>query len=106
MIRADILTLIKESPVAHGAFDPATEIARSVYCNVQSVGMREVYEAKASGFNPEIKFTLSDYAEYRGEKLCVYHGVKYRIIRTYVDHERIELTCERDVTNGRTSPTP
>lgn len=66
-------------------------------CDVQSVGMREVYEAMTHGHRPEWTLVLSDYAEYRDERTCVFEGTRYRIMRTYVrpDH-RIELTIERE----------
>lgn len=78
-------------------FDTPVETERQVYCDVASVGMRETYEAMASGYAPEIKLVLSDYAEYQGERKCLFEGVRYRILRTYVrDDYQIELVLERE----------
>lgn len=96
MVKADILTLIAEEQ-PRGVFDPQKETTRDVFCEVRSVGMNERYRAESLGLHPELVFRLSDYAEYQGEKLCEYQGERYRIVRTYVQAERIELTAERVV---------
>lgn len=95
MIFRDVLTLISESPKAHGVFEPATETPRQVFCSVRSVGMREAYEAMSNGLNPEFVFVLSDYSDYDGEKVCEYNGTRYRIVRTYRNNQSIELTVEK-----------
>lgn len=94
MIRADELTLISEVQ-PRGAFEAVAETSRVVFCTVRSVTMNESYTAKSVGMNPEIVFVLSNYAEYQNEKLCEWNGVRYRIVRTYVNRENIELVCER-----------
>lgn len=94
MIKADILTLVAESPAAHGIFDATTETGRDVYCEVRSVGMNEFYRALENSLQPSFVFVLADEAEYKGEKICIYHDKRYRVIRTYVDRQRIELTVE------------
>lgn len=96
MIRSSVLTLISETQ-PHGVFDDPGEMSRVVFCSIRSVGMREAYEARSIGIHPEIVFVLQNYAEYGGEKLCEFEGVRYRIIRSYVTAERIELTAERVV---------
>lgn len=74
-----------------------SEIKREVFCDVQSVGMREAYEAMSHGHHPEWILVLSDYGEYQNERTCLFEGVKYRIMRTYVRSDyRIELTLERE----------
>ena len=94
MIFRDVITLIGENPAAHGVFDEVKETERQVYCSVRSVGMTEAYTALSHGLHPEFVFTLSDYADYQGEKLCEYQGVRYRIVRTYRANQGIELTVE------------
>ena len=96
MVKADVLTLIAEEQ-PRGIFDAKQETTRDVFCEVRSVGFNERYRAESLGLHPEIVFRLSDYAEYNGEKLCEYNGERFRIIRTYVQAERIELTAERVV---------
>lgn len=100
MIFRDVLTLISESPKAHGVFDPGTETPRQVFCSVRSVGMREAYEALSNGLKPEFVFVLSDYTDYNGEKICEYKSKRYRIVRTYRNNQSVELTVE-EVTADR-----
>lgn len=95
MMRLDVITLIGESPEAHGIFETRTELERVVFCFVKSVGFREYFEALAQSLHPSFVFVLRDYAEWHGEKICVYNGVRYRVIRTYVTPQNtIELTVE------------
>lgn len=102
MTRADTVTLIAESPEAHGVFDTHTETQREVYCSVRSVGMRESYEAKAIGLNPETVLILPYDFEYQGEKECLFGGTRYDIIRTYAaETDGIELTIQRKDGNSR-----
>lgn len=96
MVRADVLTLIGEVQGSHGRFEAASELHRQVYCTVRSVGMREAYEAMSHGLHPEWVFVLTHSFEYHGEKRCIFHGVEYRVIRTYVnENDGIEITAER-----------
>lgn len=94
MLFRDVLTLIGEQPKAHGISDEPTKTERTVYCTVRSVGYNEAYQAMANGLQPQFVFSLTDYADYEGEKICVYNGVRYRIIRTYRKNQGIELTVE------------
>ena len=94
MVHADVIELIGEQQ-PRGAFETVTETTRRVFCNVRSVTMSETYTARSVGLDPSIVFVLSDYAEYKGEKLCKWRCERYRIVRTYVAKEQIELVCER-----------
>lgn len=107
MIRADIATLIAESPAAHGIFDTPTESTRDVYCVVKSVGQTEVYQANAVGLNPELKLVLAHAFEYDGEKQLLFHEERYDIIRTYVNEaDGIELTIQKVTGNAADLPAP
>ena len=94
MWRQGVLTLISESPDAHGIFDKPTETPRTVFCQIRSVGYQEFYRGMENDLHPTLVFRLADYAEYQGEKICLYEGARYRIIRTYLDNTAIELTVE------------
>lgn len=94
MIKADVITLIGESPEAHGIFDPPSEIRRDVFCEIHSVSRNEYYKAMENGLRPSFVFMLSDEAEYDGEKIAEYNGKRYRIVRTYYDRQRVELVVE------------
>lgn len=94
MTKADICYLVKENPSAHGVLDAPAEVLRMVYCKVRSVGMSEFYRAKESNIEPDIVFELSDYTDYEGEKVLIYNNKRYRVVRTYIASQKIEITCE------------
>lgn len=95
MIRATTAALYTEDG-PQGVFDPAERSARTVLCTVQSVGMREVYEASAHGLRPEVKLRLTHAIDYQDEPYCELEGKQYEIIRTYYDErDGIELILQR-----------
>ena len=94
MVRADVIELISETPGAHGIFDAPEETKQKTYCTVRSVGMREYYQAKAAGLEPEIVFNLTDADDYGGEKIVEWNGDRYRVVRTWLQGDGIDLTCE------------
>lgn len=96
MVRADVVILYGETPRAHGVLDDPILTSRTVYCEVKSVSQTEAYQARATGLNPEYRLVLSHSFEYKGEKLCMFRGIQYNIIRTYVtESDGIELTVQR-----------
>lgn len=96
MVRADVVILLEEDPKAHGVLDDPILTSRTVYCEVKSVSQTEAYQARATGLNPEFRLVLSHSFEYKGEKLCMFRGIQYNIIRTYVNEsDGIELTVQR-----------
>ena len=94
MKRYDVVTLITEADTVHGVFEAPTETTRDVFCEVRSVGRNEVYQALAVGINVSIVFVLAIAEDYQNEKELIYNNVRYRIVRTYVSDDGIELTCE------------
>lgn len=100
MMRQDVLYLVSETPSAHGIFDAPAETQRTVFCTVRSVGMQEFYRAMEQDLHPTYVFVLADYAEYGGEKICVYNGARYRVIRTYQTGGAIEITVEEATVDG------
>ena len=107
MLRADVLTLIQENPMAHGVLETPQETTRKVFCVVRSIGQSEAYQAKAAGLAPEIKLVLAHEFEYKGEKKCTFRGVGYKIIRTFItESDEIELTVERIAGNADLNYTP
>ena len=98
MKRVGIVYLIAEIPEAAGVMDERTETRRKTYCEEKSVGMSEIYQARATGAAPSIRLKLPQNFEYRGETLCEYKGERYSIIRDYWDEKNdpgTELTLER-----------
>ena len=98
MKRYDVIDLVRENQTVHGVYETPEESLHRVFCEVRSVTRSEVYQALAVGVNASIVFVLSLAEDYNGEKECVYKNVRYRIIRTYMSDDGIELTCE--VQNG------
>lgn len=109
MIRDDVLFLVNENPAAHGIFDPPAETQRMVYCRVHSVTRSEFWHAMQAGIEPELVFEISDYADYNGEKLLVYNGRRWRVVRTYVTAHTVSLTAApatADAEKTREDPEP
>lgn len=105
MIRADVITLVAEDPEAHGVFEEYDAESRDVFAEIRSVGYNEYYAARSAGIEPTIVFVLADYLEYDNEKIVLFDGEQYRVVRTYTNGQTIELTCER-ATNDRVNPDP
>lgn len=96
MLRSDVCVLIREEPGAHGVAEQVPEVRRQVYCQVRSVGYREVYEAMAHDLHPELVLVLGDCEEYDGERRLEFRGEEWRVIRHYLAGDgRLELTIER-----------
>lgn len=74
---------------------------RQVFCRTRGVTRREFYDAQQAGLRPSIVLLLSNRADYSGEKVAVYHGAEYSIIRTYWTDggDEIELTLEERTAN-------
>ena len=102
MLKANVVTLIREVPGAHGVGVDPTYIRRDVYCTLKSIGQTEAYLAMGQGLNPQLKAILAHDFEYEGEGLCELDGVLYEIMRTYVtEADGIELTLQRVVRNAK-----
>lgn len=96
MVRLDTITLIRQTPSAHGIFDTVEETRREVYAEVQSVGMSESYQAMSQGLAPEVRFKLTVSDDYEDEVKAEWRGKLYRVLRTYATRDGgIELTCGR-----------
>ena len=95
MMRADVITLVGEDPRSHGLYDSFTPTNTEVFAEVRSVGMKESYEAMSVGLHPEIVFRLNNEADYDEQRQVIWRNVTYKVIRTYVSGDGIELTCER-----------
>lgn len=100
MTRAKVAYLIAEDPEAHGVLDDPEETERKVYCTEKSVGQSEIYQARGTGLNPELKLVLQHAFEYHGEKILRYQGIRWHILRTYRDADSLELTIQRERGNA------
>ncbi len=95
MIRADVITLVGETPSSHGMYDTFTANERQVFAERRSVGMREAYQALSVGLHPEIVFRLEIAEDYQNERRLVWNETAYKVVRTYLNGDGIELVCER-----------
>lgn len=95
MYRADVIGLVAEDPQAHGMFESYTPSTRTVPCEVKSVGMSEAYTAMSEGLHPTLRFMLRVAEDYEDEGFLAYRGDMYRIVRTYMSGDGIELYAER-----------
>lgn len=81
--------------------EAVTDTARTVMCTVESVARNEYYTALNAGIQPEYVFRLALAEDYQGERTVRFHGLKYRVVRTYRNQEDgIEITVERSDENG------
>lgn len=91
-------TYAKDSKISQQI--PTGEQRVDILCGVKSIGRNEFYNAAVAGFKPTVIFIVHNY-EYEGQKTVEYKGQKYNVIKTYATgFEELELTCERNVTNG------
>ena len=103
----DVLYFVEESPEAHGVFAQYTPTQRMAYCQARSVGYNEFYRARENGLEPVLVFKLADAKEYAGEKIVLYGGKRYRVIRVYIDAAGVELTVEdATIDRGENEYTP
>lgn len=74
---------------------------KQVFVKTRGVTRREFYDAQQAGLRPSLVLVLSNRADYAGEKLAVFHGIEYTVLRTYWtdDGDEIELTLEERVAN-------
>ena len=91
----DAITLVKKSylPDETGEL-VSTTTTRDVFAKVESIGMKEFYEAMAQGLKPEVRFVIFDHLDYQGERTVEYLGGTFTVIRTYRKNlTSIELVC-------------
>lgn len=100
----DVITL----KAATMSFDSAgneipTYTERTVFALPRGIYQNEFYNAAQVGLQPSITFTLTNRADYMGEKVLDFHDVEYRVIRVDWDAQRdaIRLICEERI-GGRT----
>lgn len=93
VVRATTITLLGETPAAHGVFDTREETQTTVFAEVMSVSQNEFYKAKQNGLEPELVFMLTDYGDYAGQKVFLYEQKRMRVIRTYIKEEALYIVA-------------
>ena len=97
-MRNDTITLISET-APRGVFDEIVPSQNEIPCEVRSVTRSEAYQARAAGLNPSIVFRIRIAEDYDDEQTVLYHGNRYRVVRTYQDDFWLELVCEKETYN-------
>ena len=93
----DELILISQQPpderVNAGGFEnEPQESARTVFCNMKSVGYSEYYKSQQTGKEAKRKCDVHK-ADYEGEDTVEVDGQRYYVLKTYdIDDDTIELT--------------
>lgn len=96
MLKADVITMVKETEKTRGVHESAVQTGREVMCTVKSVTRSEYYTAYNAGMEPALVFELALAEDYEDERLIIYHGKEYTVIRTYMtDADGIEITVQR-----------
>lgn len=98
MICDDVIWLVSEDPEAHGVLDKPVERPMMCYVRASSVSRSEFWRAQQAGSAPVWTFRLSAAADYHGEKIVLFRGQRWRVLRTYQDGFALELTVG-EVTN-------
>lgn len=92
----DEVTLLGDTAAPRGVHDEPQETARTVDCEVKSVGRREAYEAMNAGHRAEWVLEIAQADDYHGEEQLLFRGTRYNILRTYeTEHDSIELVIEK-----------
>jgi hypothetical protein len=82
-------------------FPEDVEVTReNIFANKKSAGSGEFYRAAQAGFTVDKVFEIR-LADYEQEKVLVFEGERYEVLRTYEKGENIELVClRRDDNHG------
>lgn len=91
-MRQSTVELIAETVERDDIGQEYTESASSgeVYCTVDSVTREEWRVAYQAGWDASAKLIVSD-ADYGGERVAIFEGLRYVIYRTYRDGMDVEL---------------
>ena len=69
----------------------------AILCKIRSVTRSEFYSASTAGLTPEIEMTISHSIDYDDQKLVLFHGRIYKVIRTYWNGDEVILTLGRSI---------
>lgn len=68
--------------------------SEEIFAELLSISQTEFYQAQTSDKKPEIKFKITDYLDYQGQKYLIYENIRYKIMRTYrTQNNELEITC-------------
>lgn len=69
--------------------------SKTVYCNIKSVKYNEYFQAAATGLKAELVIVMRD-VDYDGQELIKYNDITYKVIRTFVKGDNIEITLSKE----------
>ena len=71
------------------------QVSEVVFAEQLSIQQSEFYQAQTSDKKPEIKFKITDYMDYQGQKYLIHEGIRYSILKTYQKpgSTELEITC-------------
>ena len=94
----DVCTLISETNlVSDSGYGTDVQMrSRDVFCEPSKPGRVEFYQSLSAGMIADLILTVND-DDYDGETLVEWHGVLYRVIRTYKTAGLlVEMTCKQE----------
>ena len=99
----EVLTLLKEKQVINEHGDPKkTYDVRKVFARKDRAYISQKIEAGAKGQEIQLRFTLSDYLDYEGEKELLYGGKKYQVMTGDSKSRELEIMCYGGIEHAKT----
>ena len=93
----DVITLITQTITTDKyGNEEATEMEKTVFCEVDSISQTEFFAAENTELNPEYKFTIF-FGDYDGQDLVKFNGARYSVYRTYRTGDNLEMYTERKI---------
>lgn len=77
----------------YGVDLPPCETSFEIPVEVKSCSQNEFYKAGAAGIRLSMVL-ITDKGNYNGQKYIIYRGSKYKVHRTFIKNNRIELYIE------------
>lgn len=92
---------------ATGVWRKSAQSERQIFARMEDVSRGEFFNGGQAGLRPELKFTVF-HAEYQGEAVAEFNGVRYAIYRTYhvPGTDDLELYMQREVGVHTPAQTP
>lgn len=99
-----IITLRKQTGAAYDTEgnQQITYRDTDVFAQPRGVYQSEFYNAAQAGLHPSVTFRLTYKGDYHGERVVIWEGTEYTVIRADWTAQRdyIDLICEERVRNG------
>lgn len=90
----DVIYLLSKKRKINNVGDQVETTEKQMrFAGVKSIGQSEFYQAQSHGLKPEIKFVLADYLDYNNQDEIIYHGFRYKVLRTYRTGKELEIVC-------------